>query len=104
MSVSNLLLNSALARAWIDKRKITLGDSYEDICRYRNGHRTVIEYLKSFCPLLMNDWPESIVYSKPINWGYFTLNYKIDRGFISPHFMVCHQETVKGLSNIESEN
>lgn len=101
MPVSNLLLNSTLARAWIDKCKITLGDSYEDICKYRNEHSTIIEYLKSFCPLLMNDWPQSVAYSKLINWGYFTLNHKIDGGFISPHFMVYLQEVVKGFGNIE---
>lgn len=69
--MSNLLLNSALARTRIDKCKITLGDSYEDICKYTDGHSTVIEYLNSFCPLLVNDWPESIIHSKSINQGYF---------------------------------
>lgn len=71
--MSNLLLNSTLSRAWIDKCKITLGDSYEDVCKYVDGHRIVIEYLKLFCPLLVNDWPESIVHSKSINWGDITL-------------------------------
>lgn len=37
----------------------------------------------------MNDWPQSIAYSKSISWGYFTLNHKIDGGFISPHFIWC---------------
>ena len=104
MPVSNLLLNSSLARAWKDKCKITLGDCYEDICKYRNEHSTIIEYLKSLCLLLMNDWPQSIAYSKSINWGYFTLNHKIDGGFISPHFVVCLQEAVKGSGNTEFEN
>lgn len=81
--MSNLSLNSTLARAWIDKCKITLGNSYEDICSYRNWPSTVIEYLKSFPPLLVSDWSESTVYSKSINWGYCTLNFKIDKGFIS---------------------
>ena len=102
--MSNLLLNSTLARAWIDKCKITLGDSYEDICKYTDGYSAVIEYFKLFCPLLMNDWPESIVYSKSINGGYFTLNSRIGKGFISSHFIVYHQKLIKGFSNTESEN
>lgn len=102
--MSNLLLNSMSARARIDKCKITLGDSYENICKYMGGHNPVIEYFKSFCPLLMNDWPESIAYSKSINGGYFTLNSKIGEVFISSRYMVCHQKLIKGFSNIESEN
>lgn len=62
------MLNPTLARAWIDKYKITLANSYEDICKYTVGHSIKIEYLKSFCLWLMNDKPGWMAYWKSRDW------------------------------------
>jgi hypothetical protein len=52
----------------------------------------------------MSDRPEWTENSELTDGEYFTMNSEMEEGFISSHFVLDHQEIIKGFSNIKSEN